>query len=93
MTLLEVRDIHTYYGDSYVLQGLSLTLSQGSDPWSARPQRRGEDDIGQFNRRVHAATARQHHLQGHRRHPDVIFCDGAPGHGAGATGPTGLPQP
>jgi branched-chain amino acid transport system ATP-binding protein len=29
MALLEVRDIHTYYGDSYVLQGLSLTLSQG----------------------------------------------------------------
>jgi branched-chain amino acid transport system ATP-binding protein len=29
MALLEVHDIHTYYGDSYVLQGLSLTLSQG----------------------------------------------------------------
>jgi branched-chain amino acid transport system ATP-binding protein len=29
MALLEVQNIHTYYGDSYVLQGLSLTLSQG----------------------------------------------------------------
>ena len=29
MAILEVQDIHTYYGDSYVLQGLSLTLSQG----------------------------------------------------------------
>jgi branched-chain amino acid transport system ATP-binding protein len=29
MALLEVRDIHTYYGDSYVLQGLSLELRQG----------------------------------------------------------------
>jgi branched-chain amino acid transport system ATP-binding protein len=29
MALLEVRDIHTYYGDSYVLQGLSLSLNQG----------------------------------------------------------------
>ena len=27
--LLTVTDIHTYYGDSYVLQGLSLSLSNG----------------------------------------------------------------
>ena len=27
--LLTVTDIHTYYGDSYVLQGLSLTLHNG----------------------------------------------------------------
>jgi branched-chain amino acid transport system ATP-binding protein len=29
MAMLEVEDIHTYYGDAYVLQGLSLTLEQG----------------------------------------------------------------
>jgi branched-chain amino acid transport system ATP-binding protein len=29
MPILEVQDIHTYYGDAYVLQGLSLTLEQG----------------------------------------------------------------
>jgi branched-chain amino acid transport system ATP-binding protein len=29
MTILEVEDIHTYYGDSHVLQGLSLSLGQG----------------------------------------------------------------
>jgi branched-chain amino acid transport system ATP-binding protein len=29
MALLEVADIHTYYGDSYVLQGLSLALEPG----------------------------------------------------------------
>jgi branched-chain amino acid transport system ATP-binding protein len=29
MPILEVNDIHTYYGDAYVLQGLSLTLEQG----------------------------------------------------------------
>jgi branched-chain amino acid transport system ATP-binding protein len=28
-TILEVQDIHTYYGDAYVLQGLSLRLEQG----------------------------------------------------------------
>jgi urea transport system ATP-binding protein len=27
--LLAVRDIHTYYGDSYVLQGVSLALQEG----------------------------------------------------------------
>jgi branched-chain amino acid transport system ATP-binding protein len=27
--MLEVRDIHTYYGDSYVLQGISLQVGQG----------------------------------------------------------------
>ena len=29
MSILEVEDIHTYYGDAYVLQGLSLQLEQG----------------------------------------------------------------
>jgi branched-chain amino acid transport system ATP-binding protein len=29
MALLEVVDIHTYYGDAYVLQGLSLVLEEG----------------------------------------------------------------
>jgi len=29
MAILEVQDIHTYYGDAYVLQGLTLSLEQG----------------------------------------------------------------
>ena len=29
MPILEVQDIHTYYGDAYVLQGLSLTVEEG----------------------------------------------------------------
>jgi branched-chain amino acid transport system ATP-binding protein len=29
MAILQVEDIHTYYGDAYVLQGLSLQLEQG----------------------------------------------------------------
>ena len=29
VTILSVEDIHTYYGDAYVLQGLSLKLEQG----------------------------------------------------------------
>ena len=42
--MLEVRDIHTYYGDSYVLQGVSLRSSaarcvgsSGATAW-ARPR-------------------------------------------------------
>jgi branched-chain amino acid transport system ATP-binding protein len=27
--MLEVRDIHTYYGDSHVLQGISLSMTRG----------------------------------------------------------------
>ncbi|HEY8695588.1 MAG TPA: ABC transporter ATP-binding protein [Chloroflexota bacterium] len=27
--MLEVRDVHTYYGDSYVLQGVSLRVEEG----------------------------------------------------------------
>src|SRR3974390_712211 len=30
MTILDVQDVHTYYGDAYVLQGLSLKLEQGA---------------------------------------------------------------
>src|SRR5438128_8678710 len=30
MAILEVQDIHTYYGDAYVLQGLSLKLDEGT---------------------------------------------------------------
>src|SRR5712692_1209277 len=29
MAILDVQDIHTYYGDAHVLQGLSLQLEQG----------------------------------------------------------------
>ena len=29
MSLLEVRDIHTYYGDSHVLQGVTINAEKG----------------------------------------------------------------
>jgi branched-chain amino acid transport system ATP-binding protein len=29
MAILDVEDVHTYYGDAYVLQGLSLSLEKG----------------------------------------------------------------
>jgi len=30
MTLLEVQDIHTYYGDSHILQGVRLNVERGT---------------------------------------------------------------
>ena len=30
MSLLEIQDIHTYYGESYILQGVSLAVEEGS---------------------------------------------------------------
>ena len=29
MNILEIKDIHTYYAESYVLQGISLEVSNG----------------------------------------------------------------
>ena len=29
MAILEVEDVHTYYGDAYVLQGLTLKVEEG----------------------------------------------------------------
>ena len=34
--VMDVEDIHTYYGESYVIQGLSLYVAgvrSGVDPW------------------------------------------------------------
>jgi branched-chain amino acid transport system ATP-binding protein len=30
VSLLEVQDVHTYYGDSYVLKGVNLKVEAGS---------------------------------------------------------------
>src|SRR3989337_717200 len=30
MSMLQVQDVHTYYGDSYVLQGVSLEVEKGT---------------------------------------------------------------
>ena len=37
--ILQIQDIHTYYGDAYVLQGLSLELGQGQIVGFNRPRR------------------------------------------------------
>ena len=39
--MLSVEDIHAYYGDSHVLQGVSLAVNQGEIVCLLGPQRGG----------------------------------------------------
>ena len=93
MAILEVQDIHTYYGDAYVLQGLSLQARAGPDPRPARAQRRRQDHAGQLDRRLHAAAPRQDRVQGRGHHPHLVVRDRAQRHGSGAAGPPRVSDP
>ncbi len=91
--ILEVQDIHTYYGDAYVLQGLSLKLEQGQILGLLGPQRRRQDHARQFDRRLHAAAPRQDRVQGRRHHPQLVVRDRPHRHGPGAAGPPRVSRP
>jgi branched-chain amino acid transport system ATP-binding protein len=56
---LAVRDLHAYYGESHVLQGVSLDVRRRRVRRAARPQRRGQDDDDQRDRRF-PSPARRH---------------------------------
>ncbi len=56
--LLQLTDIHTYYGDSHVLQGVTFDVAQGQRHRRAGPQRRRQDDDVPDRRRVHAGAVR-----------------------------------
>ena len=86
MAILEVHDIHTYYGDAYVLQGLSLKLEQGQILGLLGPQRRRQDHAGQLDRRLHAAAPRPDRVQGRRHHRYLVVRDHPQRHGPGAAG-------
>ena len=64
--LLSVRDVHTYYGDSYVLHGLSLELQRGRDRLHPRPQRHGQDHADPHHRGSDAAAPGRGDLRGPR---------------------------
>ena len=42
--MLDLVDLHTYYGDSHVLQGTTLRAERGTGHRGPRPQRRRQDD-------------------------------------------------
>ena len=62
--LLTVSEIHTYYGDSYVLQGVSLYATQGADCRHSRSQWHGQDDAHPVGGRAYAP-----------RNGDIIYRD------------------
>ena len=92
MPILEVQDIHTYYGDAYVLQGLSLTLEQGQILGLLGQQRRRQDHARQLDRRLHAAAPRQHRVQGRGHHRQLLVRDRPQRHGPGAAGTPRVPD-
>ena len=57
--LLSVREIHTYYGDSYVLQGVSLEIEEGRIVAIVGRNGMGEDDVDPFHRRTDATSHRR----------------------------------
>ena len=93
MALLEVHDIHTYYGDAYVLQGLSLTLEQGQILGLL-----GRNGVGKttlVNSIVGFTPPRRGRIlfKGADIAGSLVVRDGARRHGAGAAGPARLPDP
>ena len=87
MAILEVQDIHTYYGDAYVLQGLSLQLEQGQILGLL-----GRNGVGKttlVNSIVGFTPPRRGKIvfKGVDITDDFVVRDRAQRHGAGAAGP------
>ena len=57
IAVLQVEDIHTYYGASHILQGMSLADRARRGGRRHRPQRRRQDDAGALHRRADARRA------------------------------------
>ena len=55
--ILKIRDLHVYYGESHAIQGVDLTLER-PHPVDRRPQRHGQDDALQHDRRAEAGAER-----------------------------------
>jgi branched-chain amino acid transport system ATP-binding protein len=90
--MLEVRDLHAYYGKSHILQGVDLAIGEGRDREPAGPQRRRPLDHLQGDHGPGAA-GRRRALQGHADlwpRPDQIAHAGL---GLRAGGPPDLPRP
>ena len=59
--------IHTYYGESHVLHGVSLRVGARRGGGAARPQRRGQDHADPQHRGLHAAARGPRALRGASR--------------------------
>ena len=56
--MLELIDVHTHYGLSHVLQGVSLSRRRRRGGRPVRPQRRGQDHGDEDHRRLGGAERR-----------------------------------
>ena len=61
--MIEVRDLHTYRGINYVLQGVSLTHRGRRLHRAARPQRHGQDHPGAHDHGPDPAPVRPDHAR------------------------------
>ena len=55
MALLEVNNIHAYYGKIHALKGVSLMVDEGRDRFADRRQRRRQDHDAARDLRAAAA--------------------------------------
>ena len=63
------RDLHAYYGESYIVQGVSFRHPQGRDPGAARPQRRRQDlDAAHHRPRLDSPELQSRRDLARRRH-------------------------
>ena len=75
--MLEVRDIHTYYGNSHVLQGVTLSMT-AAGRGHPRAQRNGQDHADPVHHRLHAAPSRTGPVQGPGHHRVAVEPRGGP---------------
>ena len=72
MAILEVQDIHTYYGDAYVLQGLSLKVEEGQILRLLGRNGVGKTTLVNSDCGFHPAAPRKNSFQGGGHHPVLL---------------------
>ena len=89
--MLRLDNVHTYYGKSHILHGVSIEVAARRGGRPARPQRRRQVHHAQDHHRSGAALGGHHHLRGpsHRRRGSAP--PGPPGDRLGARGSPHLP--
>ena len=69
--MLKVEDIHTYYGDSYILQGISLEVGPGQVLGILGRNAMGKNHAAPFHHRVYAPPAGKNYLSGPGHDPQA----------------------
>ena len=62
MAILQVNDIHVYYGSIHAVKGVSFEVNQGGDRHADRRQRGGQVHGAQYGVRAAAPGQRQRRL-------------------------------